>query len=215
MEEWKDIKGYEGLYMISSLGRVKSLQPRGGNRNGMPRKGKEHILTPYISSTGYYKVSLVKNNKRSDKRIHRLLASAFIPNPNNKPNINHIDGNKLNNRIDNLEWCTQKENTIHAIETGLRKVKSLTKDEMIELYVNQHLGIKQIAKQNNISYKKVKDYLILYNISKHKGRKYELSIDDIKRDINNGMSNKEIANKYKCSYGIISIRKHQIKKGLI
>ena len=96
-EEWKDIKGYEGLYQVSNKGRVKSI------RNNI-------ILKPIISDKGYYRVDLSKNNNKDRIRVHRLVAQAFIPNPNNYPQVNHKDENKSNNRVDNLEWCTDKYN---------------------------------------------------------------------------------------------------------
>ncbi|UUW40520.1 homing endonuclease [Enterococcus phage vB_Efm_LG62] len=105
-ELWKDIKGYEGLYQVSNLGRVKRL------------KGKyistERILKPTKHTTGYLRVKLCKNNVRFNKKIHRLVAEAFIPNPENKPQVNHIDEDKTNNIISNLEWMTAKENINHG-----------------------------------------------------------------------------------------------------
>lgn len=109
-EIWKDIPNYEGLYMVSNLGRVKSL-PKNNH--------KEIILKNKITKDGYYETALSKNNKQKWIRTHRLVAQAFIPNPDNKPQVNHIDGNKLNNNVDNLEWCTNQENINHAIRTGL------------------------------------------------------------------------------------------------
>ena len=100
MEEiWKDIEGYEGLYQISNKGRVKSL-----------KWGKERILKPGITSSGYLKVLLCKNGMIKHIKIHRLVANAFITNPENKPQVNHKDENKFNNSVNNLEWSTAKEN---------------------------------------------------------------------------------------------------------
>ena len=112
MEIWKDIKGYEGLYQISNLGRVKSL-PR--------QKTKGGILKQF--STEYLVVSMVENGKIKKIKVHRLVAETFIPNPNNLPQVNHIDGNKFNNNMNNLEWVTSKENIIHANIMGLKKYK--------------------------------------------------------------------------------------------
>lgn len=109
-EIWKDIKGYEGLYKISNTGRVKSFH-----------YNREKILQPLISVRGYYKYTLVKNKTKKQCFMHQLIATAFIPNPNNYPCVNHINGNKKDNRIDNLEWCTIKENNQHAYKTGLNK----------------------------------------------------------------------------------------------
>ena len=106
MEVWKDIKGYEGTYQVSSYGRVKSL-----------KYGKERILKSRVNSYGYLHLNLCKNGKSYNKKIHRLIAEAFIPNPKNLPEINHKDENKLNNNIDNLEWCTHKYNTNYGTRT--------------------------------------------------------------------------------------------------
>lgn len=103
MEEWRDIKGYEGLYQVSNYGRVKSL-----NYN---HTGEERILKPgKVGKTVYYKVILCKDGKTYNKWVHRLVAQAFIPNPDNLPEVNHKDENGLNNRVDNLEWCTRTYN---------------------------------------------------------------------------------------------------------
>lgn len=103
----KEVIGYEGFYTITSDGHV------------FNKSGKEKI--PFLNRYGYKMVSLYKNTERKNKYVHRLVAEAFIKNIENKPMINHKDGNKLNNRMENLEWCTNQENQIHAVETGLNK----------------------------------------------------------------------------------------------
>ncbi len=121
MEIWKDIVGYEGLYQVSNLGRVKSFDRyvRNGTSNKNIKRGK--ILSPCVNpKCGYMQVNLIKDKNKKIKTIHRLVAEAFIPNLENKPCVNHIDGNKQNNKIDNLEWVTHSENTIHAIKMGLK-----------------------------------------------------------------------------------------------
>lgn len=109
-ETWKDIKGYEGLYQVSTYGNVKRIYP------------KEYNLKPRINSSGYYIYVLYKNNKPAQLMAHRIVANAFIPNYKCKPQVNHIDGNKKNNNINNLEWVTGSENCRHAWKTGLSKV---------------------------------------------------------------------------------------------
>jgi len=109
-EVWRDIAGFEGKYQISNLGRVKSIL-----------KTMTKIRKPRIHSSGYWCLNLTVNYKWKSVTIHRLIAIAFIPNPNNYRTVNHIDGNKQNNDISNLEWCTQKENCKHAFRTGLHK----------------------------------------------------------------------------------------------
>ena len=103
-EIWKDIKGYEGLYKISNLGRVKSL-----SRYMKNRKCEEIIKIPSITNKGYYRLPLCKYGEIKYFHIHRLVAEAFIPNPENKPTVDHINRDKLNNCLDNLRWATYKE----------------------------------------------------------------------------------------------------------
>lgn len=113
MEEiWKDIAGYEGLYQVSNLGNVKSLNY---NHTGKPKK-----LAFKRHKSGYLTVMLCKDGKNKNRSIQTLVANSFIENPDCKPCVNHIDGNKENNTVGNLEWVTYSENTRHAIEIGLR-----------------------------------------------------------------------------------------------
>jgi hypothetical protein len=118
-EEWRDIKGYEGLYQISNLGRVKSLICWCGNKNIKAYRQREKILKTKPKKNGYLVVTLRYQNVIKYKSIHRLVAKAFLPNPNNYPVVNHIDGNKTNNNINNLEWCSYSHNTKEAIRIGL------------------------------------------------------------------------------------------------
>lgn len=109
-EVWKDVVGYEGLYRISNKGTVCRLY----------KNGKVNFMTPRILN-GYWRVKLCNGNTQKEYFLHRLIAQAFIPNPDNKPEINHINGIKTDNRIENLEWVTRSENAIHATKTGLLK----------------------------------------------------------------------------------------------
>ena len=111
-EIWKDIEGYEGLYQVSNKGRVKSLN-RYANNNGTLQFRPERILKQNIQKAGRSKrctVVLSKDAKTKAIRVHRLVAEAFIPNPENKPQIDHIDTNMSNNNVENLRWVTAKEN---------------------------------------------------------------------------------------------------------
>lgn len=125
MELWKDIDGYNGAYQISNLGNIQRIKRRlsysGGNGG---RTIAEKLLAPVVGKTGYLAVFLTKNGKFYNHYIHRLVAAAFVPNPDNKRTVNHIDGDKSNNAADNLEWATHKENIKHAIDIGLRIYKT-------------------------------------------------------------------------------------------
>jgi len=121
-EIWKPIKGFEGLYQISNFGRIIS-HPKTIICGLKKLKIKSKVITNTKSRKGYLRAKLGDKDNRKNFLVHRLVAIAFIENPNNKPFINHKDGNKINNRFDNLEWVTTKENNIHAIETGLRRCK--------------------------------------------------------------------------------------------
>ena len=115
MEQFKDIEGYEGLYQVSNLGNVKSLAKNDGNGN------RDRLLkfdTKETSHTNYYRVTLCVDGITKRFQVHQLVARAFIPNPQNKPIVNHIDNNGTNNIVSNLEWVTHQENMMHAQKQG-------------------------------------------------------------------------------------------------
>ena len=109
-EEWKPVEGYEGLYEVSNLGQVRSYS----NRHGGLLKYPKLLKIDVSSGTGYGCVTLCKNNKVKRVPIHRLVALAFIPNPNNYPCVNHKDEIRTNNKVDNLEWCTHLYNNSYS-----------------------------------------------------------------------------------------------------
>lgn len=130
-EEWKDVVGYEGLYKVSNLGRIRSFVL--GGKNGC-------IISQSKTRQGYKRLALSKNGILTRFLVHRLVANAFIPNPQNKPTVNHINGDKGDNRVCNLEWATQSENNRHAYKTGLHVITK----KQYELLAN---GVKITKKQ--------------------------------------------------------------------
>ena len=116
-EEWLAVPGFEGLYEVSNTGKLKSLEREDvvvtNNKQPFKRKRSERLLTQYIDRYGYMKVYLYKCGKPHYLTVHRLVASAFLANPENKTSVDHIDCNKTNNRVENLRWVTNKENLYH------------------------------------------------------------------------------------------------------
>ena len=144
-EEWRDVEGYEGLYQVSNFGRVKSFS-----------RIAPWIMKLQIDKYGYSRVCLQRKGKVKLWTVHRLVAETFIPNPENKPYINHINGVKTDNRVENLEWCTQKENVQHAIKTGLKRcgvdsVKAkLTEEQVVYIRENpSNLTCAELARKFN------------------------------------------------------------------
>lgn len=155
MEVWKDIKGYEGYYQVSNLGGVKSVDRIITTENGVIQKYKEKKLSLGDSGRGYKVITLNKNGKRKRFKVHRLVAIAFLANPENKPQVNHIDGIRDNNKIENLEWVTGSENVQHAFDNGLKKSSKGQSHGMSILTEDKVLEIRAIYAKGGISQKKL------------------------------------------------------------
>lgn len=157
--KWVDIAGYENLYQINQFGEIRTLK-------NSPKLKKYNLLKPQISKTnGYVYQMLNKNGTKKLFRVHRLVASAFLPNPNNLPQVNHKDGNKQNNRADNLEWCEQSYNMKHAYKNKLQTPSETQRKAIINTnklkqkrvcqikdgeIINTFSGISEASRQTNV-----------------------------------------------------------------
>ena len=157
-EEWKNIKGYEGLYQVSNLGNVKSVD-RIIKRSTSEMKLKSKNMSQYIGNSGYPMISLCTNGQCKRHLVHRIVATAFLPNPLNKAYVNHIDGNKQNSNLENLEWSTPTENSIHAHNHGLANVGKGEKHRSAKLTVDKVKYIRESSKT-------IKELSLMFNVSK-------------------------------------------------
>jgi hypothetical protein len=174
-EIWKDVKSFEGTYQVSNLGRVKRID---NSKIRNKRYCGEYYFKGMDNGCGYLRIKLTKNNISKRYMLHRLIAEAFIPNPQNKPQVNHIDGNKQNNSISNLEWVTRLENVRHAWEIGLcehlREISRITGKRTIHLIPRITKNV--LDTESGIFYESIKlcwdlnnDYLKCnYHTFKHK-----------------------------------------------
>ena len=165
MEEvWKDIPDFEGYYQASNLGRIRSVDRyvKYKNTDGVAlRKGK--ILSPKTSNKGYLETTLMKEGKNYYKRIHQLIASAFLPNPNNYPQINHINEDKKDNRVENLEWCTSRQNTEAYHESRIQVFQYTLQGKLLKVWHSitkaaESIGINKTGIQHCCSGNKLKTY---------------------------------------------------------
>lgn len=145
VEEYKNIPGYEGIYQISNYGNVKSL--------GNNKSRKEKLLKLQSKTNGYLFVTLYKNGKHNSYLVHRLVAQVFIPNPGNKPQVNHINGIKTDNNVKNLEWNTNTENVQHSHNTGLCEngIKAKSKPVLCTTTGEIFESINEASRQTGVS----------------------------------------------------------------
>lgn len=145
-EKWRYVPNENGLFVISSLGRVAKII-----------KGSKLFLTVMLNKDGYCYVSFCTYRLIRNKRVHRLVALAFVPNPYNKPQVNHKNGVKTDNRVENLEWCTAKENIDHSIKNGLKKWAVGEKCGTVVLNNKKVIRIKKMLIYGNLSHEKIAD----------------------------------------------------------
>jgi len=165
MENWRDVVGYEGIYQVSDLGRVKSLDRdsyfiRRGKK--IPRKHISRILKQHQNMFGYMTVCLNKpGSKQRSHKVHRIVAEAFIDNQLSYLQVNHIDGKKDNNKIENLEWCNNKQNIVHAYSIGLIMPKLGSNSHLAKIKEEDVIKIKKLI----LSGETLENIARLYNIS--------------------------------------------------
>lgn len=186
-EMWKNLKGYENQYKISNFGILKRKEKTNIDKRATRKIIPEHIVkgTVYNNGKGYIMINLPENTR---KLIHRLVAETFIPNPENKPQVNHIDGNKLNNRVDNLEWVTAKENVHHAIRTGLVDIEKQRENGRKTIKKNSNAntskrGVVMIDKNTN---KILKEYISVHEAENEHNNKHISDVCKGKRMTANG-----------------------------
>lgn len=211
MEKWKPIQGYEGLYEISNMGNVKSLI----GWNGRIYYPRIKLLQQSTTTTGYKKVELSKNGVKKSIKVHRLVATAFIENKDNKPFVNHMDGNRLNNNIDNLEWCTRRENIDHAMRTGLIKKRvAINEKELEKDYCELRMTYSELMEKYSCSRPTIRRYIKDFGLKRNPS-KYGIIIDELKQMFEQNMTNTEIAQIYNCNPGLIARRRYQYKNNMI
>lgn len=157
---WKPVLGYEEIYLVSNTGIIKSVDHLVTHKDGKNRIQKGRILKTEISNKGYFQVSLSKNKVRFHTGVHRVVAIAFIPNPNNLPEVNHKDGNKLNNEDDNLEWNSSSDNQIHAVLNNLINPNLGEKHHMSKISNKQIINLRNLHKSGLNNKELAKHYCI-------------------------------------------------------
>ena len=215
-EVWKDIPGFEGFYQVSNKGQIKSLSRELINKNGKKSVLKEKIMKKQLFNTGYYKVRLTDNE--GDKKnyfIHRLMMLAFVGDSDKQ--VNHIDGVKTNNVLENIEYVTPRDNLVHAYDTGLRP--SATKiygKEIIDLYKKGSTQ-RYLMKRFNISSNTLRTYLekngVKVRTNMEANRKYNIDFKEFKKMLSEGLPNKTVADHFGVPIGTVNQYKSQIKRG--
>lgn len=119
--EWRDLIGYEGYLQVSDSGLIRSVEREIPHRNNSTRTMKSRIINSYPDPKGYLKVRTSVSKQKTSIKVHRAVAEAFIPNPDKKEQVDHIDGNKMNNNVSNLRWATNRENFDYSVQNNLRK----------------------------------------------------------------------------------------------
>lgn len=180
-EIWKTVDEFDGNYMISNYGRLLSKERKYWHKNGwwkLPTK----ILSEVVSKNGYIEYQITYNKKHYSRKAHRLVAKAFIKNLENKPFINHINGIKTDNRVCNLEWCTNRENVQHAYDTGLKKTPEVVQFTMDNVFIKLWKNTSEINKELNYNHNYISEACHNKTRKSYKGFRWRYKKDCIERD---------------------------------
>lgn len=210
---WKDIPGYQGFYQASNEGEIKSLSRIVKHNLGGDKILRERVLKGYVNKYGYRRVELSKNGTSKQYSEHRLIALTFLG--ESDLTVNHKDGNKLNNNIDNLEYLSGADNTKHAVETGLIKNNSnIYKTEIIKDYQNGY-RLRELESKYKTSHHDIRRILKECSIPiESKGmrrRRYKVDEEELKKYISLGLNNSEIARRMNVTRSVIRYRRSLIK----
>jgi hypothetical protein len=165
-ELWRDVVGYEGIYLISNLGNLKSIDRIIRTKDGICSFRKGRDITIRKNNFGYYETRLYKNGKKKSAFLHRIIAEAFISNPNDLPQVDHINGDKRDNRIYNLRWVTRSQNMKAAYELRLCKNRRRNRRQVIDTCTNKvYSSMLEAAKVNDIPYNAFKS--LMYGVTKN------------------------------------------------
>ena len=175
LEEWKDIKGYPE-YQVSNLGRVKRKACVRHHKLYGNYRCVEKILKPTPTKKGYNTIKLTNSNGHKTFTVHRLVAKAFIPNINDKPQINHINGIKTDNRVENLEWVTNQENQLHAHKIGLNKTRKFN-EEQVKYILYSTIATARLAEKYGVNYYTIWDI--------RNGRSYKSIVEKLEKKYGN------------------------------
>lgn len=214
-ETWRDVVGYEGLYSVSDIGRVKSHV----GWNGREYVRRERMMRPTISANGNYLFYVVRLTKGADKktaRVHRLVADAFLPHDETRMIVNHKDFNALNNAVKNLEWCTQAENLEwSASQWRMVSVSEEVANQFASLYDNGASALDiacMSGTPEHVIYRCLQKLGTPLRKSTDHLNKYHIDIHELLHDFKMGRKNYELQEKYMCSKDIIATRKYQFRK---
>ena len=216
-EIWRDVPGYEGYYQASNLGRIKSVERIVKHNCGGPKKLNERILKGYVNRYGYIRVDLSKEGINKQFSAHRIVALTFLGDSDLV--VNHIDGVKTNNNIDNLEYVTHQENTKHAVRIGLIKNNSKINEKNIIKDYKNGFRLRQLEKKYKTSHQDIRKVLKANNIEiESKGirrRRYEIDEIDLKRLIDKGYNNSEISRELNVSRHSVRYRRKLLESKML